>query len=593
VTEYQLRRFVSSRIPPLQLPRSSQAWAAETQRLRKKILDVAYHGWPSEWINSKPRFEDAGTIPAGSGYRLRKFRYEVVPGFWSTALLYEPANLAGKLPAILNVNGHEPEGKSAEYIQKRCINQARQGIVSLNLEWIGMGELAFKENLHWYNSHLDLAGSNGLGLFLLAMRRGVDFLWDHANVDHARLGVTGLSGGGWQSGVLAGLDERIAVAVPNAGYLSALSLGGVEHLGDNEQSSAGFLAVADNAHIAAMRAPKPTLLIYNAEDNCCFRAARIKPFLYDRVLPFYNLFNAREKFVWYENTDPGDHNYQHDNRMQSYNFFAKHFRLPAVNEESPASADIKTRAELNVGLPPGALTVFGLAKKLASQIHRDPSASREKLAAVVHYLPVALEQAWPIANYNRRGFTSVSYRFDFNNGLSASGVWLNTAVAPASAPVTILLDDNGRSATRVMASDRINRGEHVLAADLLFTGDAIPTQPSYPTFDRMLVSLGQPSVGLRAAQLNAMAKWARNQGASRVRLESSGIRSQITALVAAALEPALWPEVQTRDGLRSLGEVYERGLEYLNYPELFCLDLYKEFDLDRIRSLGPSPARSQ
>ena len=114
----------------------------------------------------------------------------MVPGFWTTALLYEPEKLTGKLPAILNVNGHEAEGKFTEYIQKRCISQARQGIVSLNLEWIGMGELAVKENLHWYNSHLDLAGYNGLGLFYLAMRRGVDFLWDHPNVDQARIGVT-------------------------------------------------------------------------------------------------------------------------------------------------------------------------------------------------------------------------------------------------------------------------------------------------------------------------------------------------------------------------------------------------------------------
>ena len=109
----------------------------------------------------------------------------------------------------------------------------------------------------------------------------------------------------------------------------------------------------------------------------------------------------------------------------------------------------------------------------------------------------------------------------------------------------------------------------------------------------MLVSLDLPSVGIRAAQLNAMAKWARQQGAARVRLESTGVRSQITALAAAALEPALWSEVQTHDGLQSLGEVYERGLEYLKYPELFCLDLYKEFDLDRIKSLGPALRRPQ
>src|SRR5450432_4221337 len=99
------------------------------------------------------------------------------------------------MPAILNVNGHEPEGKSMEYIQKRCINQARQGILALNLEWIGMGELDSPENVHWNESYLDLAGANGLGLFYLAMRRGLDYLCQRADVDRSRIGIMRLPKG--------------------------------------------------------------------------------------------------------------------------------------------------------------------------------------------------------------------------------------------------------------------------------------------------------------------------------------------------------------------------------------------------------------
>lgn len=69
-------------------------------------------------------------------YRLRKLRYQVVPGFWSVALLYEPRKVSGRAPAILSANGHEPGGKAEEYIQKRCINQAIQGMVVLHPEWI-------------------------------------------------------------------------------------------------------------------------------------------------------------------------------------------------------------------------------------------------------------------------------------------------------------------------------------------------------------------------------------------------------------------------------------------------------------------------
>jgi hypothetical protein len=43
---------------------------------------------------------------------MRQLCYEIVPGFQSTAILYEPEKLQGKMPAILNVNGQVgPIGK--------------------------------------------------------------------------------------------------------------------------------------------------------------------------------------------------------------------------------------------------------------------------------------------------------------------------------------------------------------------------------------------------------------------------------------------------------------------------------------------------
>ena len=188
-------------------------------RIRRHLLDnVVFHGWPSEWVNSPPHFEEAGVVEGTEGYRATRLRYEIVPGFFSSAVLYEPADLKGKVPAILNVNGHVgPIGKAVEYKQKRCINFAKRGMIALNLEWIGYGELAGKENDHSYAGHLDLVGANGVGLFYLAMRRGLDYLDRHPNVDRNRLGVTGLSGGGWQTITLSALDERVAVSVPVAG----------------------------------------------------------------------------------------------------------------------------------------------------------------------------------------------------------------------------------------------------------------------------------------------------------------------------------------------------------------------------------------
>ena len=86
--------------------------------------------------------------------------------------------------------------------------------------------------------------------------------------------MTGLSGGGWQTITLSALDERVAVAVPVAGYSSLVT--GIEHPeyvgNDIEQNATDFRDGQDYTHLTAMRAPRPTLLIYNAEDDCCFRA---------------------------------------------------------------------------------------------------------------------------------------------------------------------------------------------------------------------------------------------------------------------------------------------------------------------------------
>ena len=124
VSAFQVRQYILGRVAPPPSPTSSEAWTAEANRIRNHTLrDVVFHGWPSDWVNSAPKFEEVAVIETGNGYKLRKLRYEIVPGFFSVAILYEPDHLEGKVPAILNVNGHDLLlGKAAEYKQKRCIN---------------------------------------------------------------------------------------------------------------------------------------------------------------------------------------------------------------------------------------------------------------------------------------------------------------------------------------------------------------------------------------------------------------------------------------------------------------------------------------
>ncbi len=605
VTAFQLQQYLSRRITPLPSPGSAGEWTDQQQKLRQHVLDdIAFHGWPGEWVHSAPHFQQVGAAESRNGYRVSRFRYEIVPGFDATALLYEPEKINGRAPAILNVIGHEPKGNAAEYEQKRCINFAKQGIIALSLGWSGFGELALKGDHHDDAAALDLVGANALGFFYLSMRRGLDYLASLPQVDAARLGVTGLSGGGWQTIVLSATDPRVAVSVEVAGFGSfPFNITHPQDTDEIEESPADFNQDFDYAFLVAMRAPRPTLLIHNAEDSCCFRAALVKPDNYDKIKPFFNLYGQPGALAWYESTDPGTHNYQLVNRQHAYSFFAQHFHMPAVTEEIPSSTEIRTPEELAVGIPADNLTIIGLAKKLAGTIARPaiPSednarsswiaAQREKLKQVTRYTPVSVENAWRISNTRRMAMQTLSYRFDLSNGLSAAGIWLQANDAGQDAPATIVLNDKGYQASGEAVSMHVNRGEQVLALDLIFNGFTRPQTPDPSDWEMLVASAGDRPLGLEAAQLLAVAHWLQaNNAHQKIQVETDGIRSAVIAAVAAAIDPGAFSVVTSRHAMKSLSYLLDAPVAFRSAPDLFCLDLYKYFDIDSITSIAAPTA---
>jgi dienelactone hydrolase len=605
VSDFQIRQHIIRATAPLpKAPATAQEWTVSAERLRRHLLhEVVFHGWPTEWVEAPPNFEEAGVIETGHGYRIRKLRYDIVPGFQSSALLYEPQQMDKNVPAILNLAGHDgPQGYAYEFKQKRCISFAKHGILALNLEWFGFGELAKKGNDHWFAAHLDLIGANGLGIFYLEMRRGLDYLYQHPHVDRDRIGVTGLSGGGWQTIVLSSLDERVKATNPVAGFSSLRSRVEVKEygdMGDVEQSGTDFLQASDYTHLVALLAPRPTLLTYNGEDDCCFRAMMVKPRVYDAIQPFFKLYGKADLFTWHENRDPGDHNYQLDNRLADYSFFTQQFGLPSIDDEEGVPAEVRSYQELSTTLPENNLTILDLARQMGRQIIRTPiptaasekrtwaTSQRDRLKNVVRYQPVDLHEIWTVAMTKNRDLQSISYLFHLNNGLSADGIWLRSILQSSDhAPVTLVLNDEGKNAAEDIVLPRFSRGEQVLALDLMFTGPAWKNE--YPfLFAEMLDALGERALGMQAAQLIRVAHWAKEKsGAAKVRVEANGIRNQVAALVAAALEPDLFSEVVVHDGIRSLSYVLEKPVTFESAPELFCLDLYKDFDIDALEALA-------
>src|SRR4051794_21598903 len=312
--------FCESAVPAMPRVATLAEWEAQASRMREAALaQVIFRGEAAAWRDAKARVEWLGTLEGGPGYRIKTLRYEALPGLWIPALLYEPETMAGKVPVVLNVNGHDGKGKAADYKQVRCINLAKKGLIALNLEWFGMGQFRDGNYRHDLINHIDLCGSGGIATHYLAMSRGLDVLLGLEHADPARVAVTGLSGGGWQTIFISAFDTRVTLTNPVAGYSSLRTRTAYfSDLGDSEQTPCDLATVTDYAQMTAMMAPRAALLTYNASDNCCFAAGHALPPLLEAATPIFSLYGKPENLRSHVNTDPGTHNYFLDNRQAHY-----------------------------------------------------------------------------------------------------------------------------------------------------------------------------------------------------------------------------------------------------------------------------------
>ena len=202
------------------------------------------------------------------------------------------------------------------------------------------------------------------------------------HADPQRVGVTGLSGGGWQSIMLAALDTRIALANPVAGHCSLFArVRGDNNIGDAEQIPSDLCSVADYTHLTAMVAPRPLLLTYNAQDDCCFRPDQILERLETVGRDIYGLCGAAENFQTYINHDPGTHNFGRDNREALYRLVHQHM-LGRETAQKPLDlrvddAEIKTGEELCVPMPKKNVTLHDLALRISQSLPKEVAGSTD------------------------------------------------------------------------------------------------------------------------------------------------------------------------------------------------------------------------
>ena len=61
-------------------------------------------------------------------------------------------------------------------------------------------------------------------------------------------------------------------------------------------------------------------------------------------------------------------------------------------------------------------------------------------------------------------------------------------------------------------------------------------------------------------------------------------------MVAAALEPDLFEELESQQSISSLSDVFEHPSAFTKDPEMTCLDLYRDFDFNTLAIIA-SPVK--
>lgn len=589
----QLLAFLDGLLPRLGAPPSRNTWLRGAAQTRRQLLELLFRGHDPKLLEAQPRVEWRGVIETGKGYRIRKLRYEGYPGLWVPALLYEPTTLRGKVPAVLNPNGHHPGGKAMDYKQARCLNLAKRGVLALSPEFIGMGELRADAD-HNRIGLLDLCGVAGVGVFYLLMKRSLDVLLAHPHTDPERVAMTGLSGGGWQTALLSALDERVRAIAPVAGYTPVWQRTNcIEDIGDLEQVPADLCTVADFDILTALFAPRPTLLTYNHFDDCCFQTRRAKKSVYLPAVPYFALLGAAGQLAFHDNVDPGTHNYERDNRSQFYQFLNRHFGLHTPADDLPWKAELRSEAELSAGLPPDNATLLSLAQQTLNQV-RAARARRKPLAPAK--ARKRLQELLCLPAYQRieaqtRGAARSSRGVEIRQHLlSLDGIWTValTELTPAKVRgAELILTDGGRRNATHWTAQVLAQGRRALVADVFGTGEAACSWQHH-----MLISTaGQRALGIQVGQVLALLGWAsRRWRQPALYLRAAGQVMPVVGLLAAALQPTKVKTLTTASLMDSLGRLIDWPAAYASAAPLFCFGLLREFDLpDLVELCAPVP----
>ncbi|QDU26301.1 Acetyl xylan esterase (AXE1) [Anatilimnocola aggregata] len=392
---------------PFTPPASREAWAPRAEAVKRQIL--ASQGlWPMP-EKTPLRAVVHGLLDQGD-YTVEKAYFESFPGCFVSGSLYRPKGKSGPYPAVLCPHGHWADGRfhdagvpatrkqiviGAERfenggrspLQARCVQLARMGCLVFHYDMIGYADctqLSFElghrfakqrpemnhpENWGFYSPQAEARLQSIMGLQTWNSVRALDFVSALPEVDPKRIAVTGASGGGTQTFLLAAVDPRIAVSFPAVMVSTAMQ-------GGCTCENASCLRVGTgNIEFAALFAPKPQGMT-GADDWT--REMSTKGF--PEIKQHYALMGAPDNVMLVPNYH-FKHNYNYVSRAAMYSWLNKHFKLgleePIVEEDYPRLE----RAQLTVWDAEHPQPAGGDAfeRQLTRHWHADAEAQLKKL----------------------------------------------------------------------------------------------------------------------------------------------------------------------------------------------------------------------
>ncbi|MCC6293279.1 MAG: acetylxylan esterase [Bryobacterales bacterium] len=328
----ELERRAEQSLSSIHRARTPEEAAAARPELRRRLehaLGYKKMPWPP-----KPKGRVTGTVRR-AGYRIDKVVFESLPGVAVPGHLYLPEGATARLPAILFYNGHwYEESKTLPDHQAFAIHMARSGFAVFSFDPFGQGERGVSTRDHRRVSSL-LTGISQQGFAEYETQCALEYLLSRPEVDPQRIGMTGASGGGYNTWITASLDDRIRVAVPVAGtsqfalQINFARQGDWYHAAEHCHFVPGLITFADNHELLAMIAPRPVLVINSATDP-----GFVAGTLTDYGRDLYAAHGMAARFGYFNDPTSG-HGYQQRKREAAYGWFLRHLMGRGDGSPSP------------------------------------------------------------------------------------------------------------------------------------------------------------------------------------------------------------------------------------------------------------------